>query len=76
MRGQLLGLGGEGGVFPGQLARRLLVGRGLLPLVVGVHDRGQLGVAAAKRARFLLVGVHGRVGERVLKLRVLAYQVA
>ena len=68
-------LGGEGGVFPGQLARGLLVRRGLLPLVVGVHDRGQLGVAAAQRARLLLVGVDARVGERVLKLGMLANQV-
>src|SRR5580704_13350667 len=74
--GQLLALSGERGVFPGQLPRRLLVRRGLLPLLVSVHDGGQLGVAAAKRARSLLVRVHGGVGEGVLQLRVLANQFA
>jgi len=75
VRGELLGLGGERRVFPGQLARRLLVRRGSQPLVVGLHGRGQLGVAAAKRARFLLVGVHGWVRERAFQLRMLACQV-
>ena len=74
-RGQLRGLVGEGGILPAQLAGGLLVRGGLLPFGVRVHDRGQLGVAAAQRARLLLVGVDGRVGERVLKLRMLANQV-
>jgi hypothetical protein len=74
--GELVGLVSERGVLAAEVAGRLLIRRGLLPLPVGVHDRGQLGVTAAKRARFLLVGVHGRVGERVLQLRVLAHQVA
>jgi len=75
VRGQLRGLVGQLRILPAQLAGGLLVRKGVLPFGVRVHDRGQLGVAAAQRARLLLVGVHARVGERVLDLRVLANQV-
>ena len=58
-----------------ELARGRLVLRGLLPLGVGLDDGGQLAVPAAERPGPVLVGVNGRIGEILLKLRVLGGEI-
>jgi len=71
---ELVRLGGEGRILGPQLARRRLVGPGLLPFGVGVHDRGQLGVTPAEVAGLVGVGVQAGIGQGTLQLGVLRRQ--
>ena len=73
--GKLLRLGRERGILGRELPRGGLVLGGLQPLAVCLDDRGQLTVTAAERPGPVLVTVDGRVGQVLLKLRVLGGKV-
>jgi len=73
--GELVCLMSEREVFGGQLPGRLLVRDGLLPFLVGVHDRADLAVPPAYRPRALGVSVDRRVSELTLQLSMLAGEV-
>jgi hypothetical protein len=71
-----VGLGREGGVLGGQLARGLQVGTRLLQLARRLVQRGERGETPPHPPGRGLVGVDGRVGEPLLQLRVLVQQAA
>ena len=68
---ELLGLGRERLVLAGQLAGSLEVVTQPRPLRMGAQDRVQLGVPLVEAARQRLVGVHRRVRQLSLELRML-----
>ena len=73
----LLQFGGfhrEGRVLVGQLTRGCEVVLGRRQLADGLGHRAQLRVATGQLARERLVGVHGRVGQLALQVRVLGQQ--
>ena len=73
--GQLGGLHDERRVLAAQLHRGVQVRADREPLLVGRHQRGQLGEATAEPPRGALVGVDRRVGELRLEVRVLTDQI-